>query len=879
MASGVELGTAWIQIAPSMQGFKRSVASQMGDLGASASSKTAGQKIMSGLGGALKKVGKIGAGTMAGLGTAVAGIAAHGGISRALSIENAQAKLVGLGHDTKGVQAIMDSALASVKGTAFGLGDAATVAASLSATGLQAGKDLDGALKSVADVSQITGRSLTDVGAIFGSIAARGKLQGDDMLQLMSSGLPVLQMLGDELGVTSEQVSEMVSRGEIDFATFQRAMEKGVGGAALAAGETFQGAWSNIKAALGRIGAEAMTPVLNALRDSFNQLIPVVDSLGGLLGPVFETVGEKIGVAAAAAVDFITGLVDGSSGVDLSWVQTLGAGVVALAKGGFVFLTEAVKIAWSVLQTLVPVVGQVVGVMARLVGGILQNETASKTLVITVGALAAAYEAFRLGKAIKDFATLAKKVTLAQIAKAKDMAETAAIKAMYAWDGVKSFAANFASMAKQIVLSTAAKVKDIAVMVAHKTALIASTAATKTAAAAQKLFNLVMAANPIMLVVVAIGALVAGLAYFFTQTELGRQVWQTLVEAFHSFVAWIGQAWSATWQFLSDAWTAFSAWFVETWNAIWTGISEFFTSMWEGIKSFFQSVWDGIVLVVQVAWTIISTIVTTYINIISTIISTVLGVISSVWNAVWNGISGFVSTVWGAISGAVTAGINAVKSFIQSGMNLVSSLWSSTWNSVASFITGAWGRIKSGVSSGVSGMLGIVRNIPGKILSALGNLGSLLYSAGASVIQGFIDGINSLIGSVKDTLGKLTSWLPDWKGPAKVDARILYGSGELVMTGFKQGLEDQYAGVKRTLRGFTNDLALSPATVAVSTAGSVTPTSLARPVSTEPGGFTRGQPVNLVLRTMAGDVKLAVAAEIEEVLGAGGSARAEFGVA
>lgn len=37
-------------------------------------------------------------------------------------------------------------------------------------------------LKPVADTTQISGRSLTDIGVIIGSIAARGKLQGDDML-------------------------------------------------------------------------------------------------------------------------------------------------------------------------------------------------------------------------------------------------------------------------------------------------------------------------------------------------------------------------------------------------------------------------------------------------------------------------------------------------------------------------------------------------------------------------------------------------------------------------------------------------------------------------------------------------------------------------
>lgn len=805
MASGVDLGTAWIQIAPSMKGFKRDVASQMGDLGAGASSKTAGQKIMNGLGGAFKKVGKVGAGAIAGLGTAIAGIAVHGGISRALSIENAQAKLKGLGHDTKGVEAIMDSALASVKGTAFGLGDAATVAASLSATGLQAGKDLDGALKSVADVSQITGRSLTDVGAIFGSIAARGKLQGDDMLQLMSSGLPVLQMLSDELGVTTEQVSEMVSRGEIDFATFQRAMERGVGGAALAAGETFQGAWANIKAALGRIGADALTPVMNALRDSFNALIPVVDSVGEKLGPVFETVGEKIGIAAAAAVDFITSIVDGSSGIDLSWIVTFASGVWDLVQGGLAVLVPMLKAVWDAFSFIAPIVATVVGTFAGLVGQLLQINGVGEVLAGVILSLVAGF-------------TLWKTVTLAQ------------------------------------------------------------KAVTAIATGAQALFNAVMAANPVMLVVAAIGALVAALVYFFTQTELGREIWQTLVDAFHSFVAWIGEAWQATWQFLSEAWTAFSAWFSETWNTIWTGISEFFSVVWEGIKAYFSAVWNAIVTVIQVAWTIISTVVTTYINIVKTIITTVLNVIRAVWNTVWNAISTVVSTVWNTIKTVVTTGINLVRSVISSGINLVKSVWSSGWNAVASYVSTAWNRIKSGVSSGISGMLGLVRSIPGKILGALGNLGSLLYNAGASVIRGFINGIQSMIGAVKNTLSSLTSLLPDWKGPAKVDAKILFGSGKLVMEGFRAGLENEFGAVKSTLQGFTNDLSMSPVMVAANTVATGTQVNLPARSDTAGGGLKRGQPVNLVLRTTTGDVKLAVAAEIEEVLGATGSARAEFGV-
>ena len=99
----------------------------------------------------------------------------------------------------------MNNALASVKGTAFGLGDAATVAATLSAAGIKSGDQMTNVLKTVADTAQISGRSLTDIGTIFSSVAARGKLQGDDMLQLMSSGVPVLQLLAKHLGKTSEE--------------------------------------------------------------------------------------------------------------------------------------------------------------------------------------------------------------------------------------------------------------------------------------------------------------------------------------------------------------------------------------------------------------------------------------------------------------------------------------------------------------------------------------------------------------------------------------------------------------------------------------------------------------------------------------------------
>lgn len=187
-------------------------------------------KMRSGVSTAVSTVGKVVTGGLSTAG-AVAGAgfayALTKGFARLTAIDNATAKLEGLGHSSKETSSIMGDALKSVKGTAFGLDEAATTAAMVVASGIKPGKDLQTTLKTVADTATIAGMSMGDMGRIFGSVAARGKLQGDDMMQLTSAGVPVLQMLGKTLGVTAAQASDMVTKGKIDFATFQKAMEQG----------------------------------------------------------------------------------------------------------------------------------------------------------------------------------------------------------------------------------------------------------------------------------------------------------------------------------------------------------------------------------------------------------------------------------------------------------------------------------------------------------------------------------------------------------------------------------------------------------------------------------------------------------------------------
>ena len=208
------------------------------------------------------------------------------GFQRLDSIDQATAKLEALGNSGSDVEKIMDNALASVKGTSFGMGEAATVSAQMVASGIEPGERLESVLGTVADTAAIAGSSMSDMGMIFGSVAARGKLQGDDLMQLLGRGVPVLQILAEQTGKTSAEISEMVSAGEIDFQTFADAMEGYVGGGAKRMGDTVSGALKNLGAAFGRVGAEATKGAFAEAPEVINEMTEQVDTLGGVVGPM-----------------------------------------------------------------------------------------------------------------------------------------------------------------------------------------------------------------------------------------------------------------------------------------------------------------------------------------------------------------------------------------------------------------------------------------------------------------------------------------------------------------------------------------------------------------------------------------------------------------
>lgn len=246
----------------------------------------------------------------------------HGGITRAMNLENAHFQLQGLLNDEQQVAAIMKNVSDSVDGTAYSLDAAAKVASQLAASGMRAGDEMYSSLRAVAGVAAMTNSSYEDIGQIFTTIAGQGRVMGNDLLQLSSRGMNAAATLGQAMGKSESDIREMVTKGKISFKDFASAMDNAFGEHAKKANETLNGALSNVKASLARIGAEFVSPLIvqnGPLVQFFNTLREKINDLKSQVGPLSQmfttTVTDTVNklnesVKKIELADYVTSLIN-----------------------------------------------------------------------------------------------------------------------------------------------------------------------------------------------------------------------------------------------------------------------------------------------------------------------------------------------------------------------------------------------------------------------------------------------------------------------------------------------------------------------------------------------------------------------------------------
>jgi phage-related protein len=347
--------------------------------------------------------------------------------------------------------------------------------------------------------------------------------------------------------------------------------------------------------------------------------------------------------------------------------------------------------------------------------------------------------------------------------------------------------------------------------------VVAVVGALKLWAIVQAALNAVMAANPIVLIILAVAAL--GVAIYELVTHWSA-VWKAIKDAASAVWDWIKSNWPLIveilagpigiavgliikyWSQITDGLKAAWNWISGVWSTVagylmapFVTFAGWMTTAWGVVQGALQAVWNWVtanwpLLVgallgpfgLAVAW-----VVTNW--------HTVTDALAAAWNwvvSVWSTLVGYLIAPFQAAWGVIVGVANAIGAAISAAFNWIVGVWSTlvgyliapfqaAWgvivgvaNAIAGFVVGVVGRIASGwanifgiligpfqsawgVISGIlNGLIGFIAGIPGRVASAVaGVFGALTgpFTAAVNFIKGIL---SDLWGFVSSTMGNVS---------------------------------------------------------------------------------------------------------------------------
>lgn len=739
--------------------------------------------------------------------SAIMGAALVKGFGRLRTIDEATQKLYGLGNSGKTVSKIMSNALAAVKGTAFGMDEAATTAGSVVASGVKPGKQLQKVLTTVADTATIAGTSMSDMGTIFASVAARNKLQGDDMLQLLSRGVPVLSFLAKHYHVTTEAASEMVSKGKVDFKDFAAAMAENIGGAAQKSGKTFSGAWANMWASVSRIGANLMSgffpelaPTLTAITKAMggaedqakkfgkaigDRVAPMMKRLSDFLsgsGPAsifgaLKSAPSIIGPAAAAfgalgasglapLVRMVPGLGGlagtlGRLGGPIGIVTTAVLGLIAASpelRGAFLGALTSVS---GALQDLAPVIGSLASKAVPLLAGALSG--VAKVLTVVLGwvadspktflALAAAFGV--VVAAINVYNTVTR--VMAAVSAAQKAVTLGLTAATYGQQGALLVAGNAMKIYKARLIAGAIAEKAVAV-------------ATKAWAATQWLINAALTANPIGLVIAGVAALIAGIVLLWRRSETFRSivlaVWGAIKAGAGAVVDWfMGSVVPFFTTTLPAAFTAAKAGIIGAWDAVTSFISTAYHTVVDPVVTALTTAWGAVVVAFQAVGKAFMVVwngwISPVLDLFTAIVKWAIGVVVKPYilaaQLAWKALGvAFQWTMSHVISPTIDMFVSGWR-LAKKAFAVVVGAVQAAWKKTASFLTAVWNKSVAVVAGWLGSVFRANQVVFGKAMSAVRSAWDTMSRALRKVWDATLGPVAAWLGSKFTAAGRVFS--------------------------------------------------------------------------------------------------------------------------
>lgn len=477
-----------------------------------------------------------------------------------------------------------------------------------------------------------------------------------------------------------------------------------------------------------------------------NYLLPVVNKVLGAASTGLDWLSDKIASAEGTVSGFI-GTVQSKALAIFTMIRPKLESIGVKAQEIFTVLSGQLTAAFEAVQ---PTLNWIIDTaLPTAISAVLDLVDAFGSVVITalefkevLIAAAAVYGAFKAGKALQSMIQgfQQAKVTLALF---KASAQGATI-AQAAFNGTLTLGETLTALfTGQVTLAQLAQAGWATV----------TGAVTKAFGA----LNAVLMANPIVLIVTAIAAVIAILVVLYTKCEGFRNFVNSVASAIVGFVKNAASAiagfFKNLWATIQGIWSVVSGWFK---SKVIDPLVNFFAPIVQWISGFFQGCW----IIIQAVWAAVSGWFKT--NVIDPVVNfftPIPGIIGGFFSGLWTSIQ----SIWATVSGwfnlnVIQPLVNFFAPIVESIGGFFANLWASicsiwqaagTWFSenVTTPINNAFQAIGDFVKGIFNGLIGLVEGMINRIIGA---------------VNGFIGGFNDVVGWGASFIGV------DWEGLATI---------------------------------------------------------------------------------------------------------------
>lgn len=645
-----EIAKAYVQIVPSMQGIKAQLSKSLAPA-VETSGKESGQKMGNALAGGLKSaassIGKAftaaAKAAAVGFGAAAAAVSAVG--KSALNAYADYEQLIG-GVETlfgNASDKVLQNANRAFQTAGLSANEYMETVTSFSASLLQSvGKDTkkaaeyaDQALVDMSDNANKMGSNMQDIQNAYQGFAKQNYTMLDNLKLGYGGTKEEMERLIADANKVKQANGEMADLSIDSFADITEAIhivqtEMGITGTtAKEASTTIQGSVGMMKASWKNllVGVADDTQDFGGLMDNFvdsvgiaaKNILPRVETILGGIGSLVEGLAP---VVAQAVPQLVMTILPSMASAAASLLQAFAGSLVELAP--------------ALLQSALS------GIQTILVSGLNVPQGLADNIMHVFDNAAKAIE--NVWGAVKDAISSALGV-------------------------LGDFMSWLTSGSAGAAAFQAAIVGIVTAITAYNAIMGVQQAITTVVTAAQAALNLVMDANPIMLVVMAVAALVAGLVYLWNTNEGFRETvttaWEAIKEAFSTAI---------------DAICGFFSNLAATASSIWNSITTTISNAVNTVSTTVSNVFNAVKTTVSNIWTGIKTTIS---NVVNGIKTTVSNVFNAVKTAIENPIKAAketVTSIFNAIKKGIETPINAARDAVRNAIDKIRGFFNFSWS-------------------------------------------------------------------------------------------------------------------------------------------------------------------------------------------------------